>query len=102
MLGQWLPRFGAYAWPGNIRELENVVERLAVFCNEGETPNDTLLRSAVPELFAEEETTDLKGTSRSREQAHIRQVLAECGGDQGAAAKRLGISRTTLWRRLKA
>ncbi|MGD9788671.1 MAG: helix-turn-helix domain-containing protein, partial [Sulfuricellaceae bacterium] len=39
---------------------------------------------------------------RSRERAHIRQVLAECGGDQGMAAKRLGISRTTLWRRLKA
>ncbi len=105
MLAQWLPRFGAYAWPGNIRELENVVERLAVFCHEEDSADETLLRSAVPELFEGFAATggrDFKAASRSREQAHIRQVLAECGGDQGLAAKRLGISRTTLWRRLKA
>ncbi len=104
VLAKWLPHLTAYPWPGNIRELENVVERLTVFWGEEGAPDEALLKSAVPELFEGRNAppaADLKGASRSREQAYIRQVLAECGGDQGAAAKRLGISRTTLWRRLK-
>jgi len=105
LLNKLLPHLGAYRWPGNIRELENVIERIAVFCGEGETGLDgeNLLRSVVPELFSEEESAppELKHVARSGELSHIRKVLAECGGDQTEAAKRLGISRTTLWRRLK-
>lgn len=104
VLAKWLPALSAYSWPGNIRELENVAERLTVFCGEELASNEALLRSVVPELFEDRgmaPAADLKGASRSRELAHIRQVLADCGGDRGEAAKRLGISRTTLWRKLK-
>ncbi len=102
-----LPRLVAYAWPGNIRELENLSERIAVFLGaspDHEAARQTLLRTAIPELFGDEANApehELKHLARCTELLHIRQVLAECGGDQGKTAARLGISRTTLWRRLR-
>jgi propionate catabolism operon transcriptional regulator len=100
------PLLAAYRWPGNIRELENVIERIAVFYGAGDPTagEGEALRSVVPELFVRDEgsgTPDLGRIARSGEQAHIRAVLDECGGDRGAAAQRLGISRTTLWRKLR-
>jgi propionate catabolism operon transcriptional regulator len=98
------PRFAAYAWPGNIRELENLIERAAVFAT---TLADGRLDAATfdaiaPELCVDTTTAchELRAAGRDAEREHIRRVLAECAGDRGAAAKRLGISRTTLWRRL--
>ena len=44
----------------------------------------------------------LAGVARASQAEHIRRVLAECGGDRAAACHLLGISATTLWRRLKA
>ena len=84
-------------WPGNIRELENFVER-SVILSEG-----TVLRAPLQELapprFGE--------SSRSLEEAqkdHILRVLKECGGQIGGpngAAARLGLKRTTLQSKLK-
>lgn len=107
LLPPLLPRLIAYTWPGNIRELENLSERIAVFLgpkNHPEVSQYTLLRSVAPELFgadAVQPQPELRQVARGNELAHIHTVLAECGGDQGKAAQKLGISRTTLWRKLR-
>ncbi|MNC83367.1 Bacterial regulatory protein, Fis family [compost metagenome] len=44
---------------------------------------------------------DLRSLGKAAEAAHARQVLHACQGDQDEAARRLGVSRTTLWRRLR-
>ncbi|OGP35712.1 MAG: hypothetical protein A2X88_06530 [Deltaproteobacteria bacterium GWC2_65_14] len=106
-----LPYFTKYSWPGNIRELENVVERLAHYHVDRGLPNIVdipHLRSIIPEIFDEmppqdekkNDTSLLKSVSKATEAMHIERVVSECGGNYNEAAKKLGISRTTLWRRL--
>ncbi len=88
----------AYRWPGNIRELENLIER-AVILSRGailEVPLTELRESADPESGASE-------TLEAAERGHILRVLRDSGwilaGPRGAAA-RLGIKRTTLQARM--
>lgn len=117
------PRLQDYAWPGNIRELENVIERAAVAAQagarrSGQDPDH--LRALFPELFSPPDLVatgrslpDSQATSdpsesfatldrvhRNAETRHIQDVLQACGGRVEDAARKLGISRTTLWRRL--
>src|SRR5690606_4189949 len=103
----------AYAWPGNIRELENLIERAMVFHDshrEGSGAVLDELRSIAPELFSapgglaehgEPQHGKLRASRDVAESERIRAVLAECGGNRDKAATVLGISRTTLWRKLK-
>ncbi|HAT8015488.1 propionate catabolism operon regulatory protein PrpR [Citrobacter rodentium] len=86
-----------YRWPGNIRELRNMMERLALFLSvEPMPPLDAdLLRQLLPELAAVETAPALASSATPQE------VLAQFNGDKRAAARYLGISRTTFWRRLK-
>ncbi|HEX9306002.1 MAG TPA: sigma 54-interacting transcriptional regulator, partial [Anaeromyxobacter sp.] len=102
------PRLAAHAWPGNVRELENVLERIAVLFGAAgdEGPDEDELRAVVPELFAKRprrgtEGEGLRGMRRADERAHVLRVVADCGGSQIEAARRLGIGRTTLWRKLR-
>jgi hypothetical protein len=92
--------FSAYAWPGNVRELENVVER-ALIMTSGETlAADPAFLEAAPVLPA----VGPKATLAEAERAHIRAVLAECGGKisgKGNAADRLGLNRSTLQFKMK-
>ncbi|TXF09881.1 propionate catabolism operon regulatory protein PrpR [Pelomicrobium methylotrophicum] len=110
ILESLLPRLQAYSWPGNIRELENVLERVAVLyggLGVSVEPSEPLLRRIVPELFTDALAPlqapgrSLKALRKSAELAEIRRTIQECGGDQTAAAMRLGISKTTLWRKLR-
>lgn len=101
-----LPHLAGYDWPGNIRELENLIERAAVFAAataDGRLDNTTLA-AVMPELSGSKmealAQAPLRNAGREAERDHIRRVLAESGGDKAEAARRLGISRTTLWRRL--
>lgn len=93
-----LERFQAYDWPGNIRELQNVIERAVILC-EGDI-------FSVDETWLKPEARRLKGptvpfeTVRfEREKDMIERALADCGGriagPTGAAAK-LGLPRQTL------
>jgi formate hydrogenlyase transcriptional activator len=85
-----------WAWPGNIRELENFVERSVIL-----TPG-TVLQVPLSELHAEPAPEE-SGTLREKERDRILRALRECrgqlGGPQGAAA-RLGLKRTTLQSKL--
>ncbi len=95
-----------YAWPGNVRELENFVERIATY-DAGETQGTGVprerLRELIPEIYASEADAAVPTLASHRhetERQMIERVLEECGGDRTLAAKRLGIGRTTLWRKL--
>ncbi|NMK46451.1 sigma-54-dependent Fis family transcriptional regulator [Achromobacter sp. Bel] len=86
-----------YAWPGNVRELKNRIARAAVMAD------GAMLQSG--DLFPESklvEKPDLAATRFDAEQRAIQQAISESGGHMGQAARLLGISRTTLWKKLRA
>jgi propionate catabolism operon transcriptional regulator len=104
-----LPLLTSYDWPGNVRQMENVLERVAVLYGDEEVAasiDARQLRFVVPELFRERGGVDgkrgLAAVRQESEEAQIRRVLLECGGNRTRAARRLGIGRTTLWRKLGA
>jgi len=83
-----------YQWPGNIRELENAIERAMVVAQEPELrEQDFALRMPVQEHAAR--------TLEDVEKAHILEVLEECKGNQTVAAEVLDIDRVTLHNKLK-
>jgi transcriptional regulator with GAF, ATPase, and Fis domain len=89
-----------YDWPGNLRELENVMERLIVL-TEGarlglEFLPEQMLR-ILPHAEAGDETT-LEGAATALKRRMISEALRSEGGNKAAAAKRLGISRSYLHR----
>jgi PAS domain S-box-containing protein len=90
----------AYAWPGNIRELQNVIER-SVILTQG-TALDVPLAALAPAAAAVSPSGD--DAMEAVEREHMVRVLAECrwvlSGPAGAAA-RLGLKRTTLQSRMK-
>ena len=99
-----------YAWPGNVRELENLIERVLAYAGgaAAEAKAGEALRLMAPELFAAAHVhpavpvpVDLRSEAAQAERERIQQVLQACGGDRVEAARRLGISRTTLWRKLR-
>jgi propionate catabolism operon transcriptional regulator len=99
------PQLAAYAWPGNVRELRNVMERLALFLAaeplQALTP--AFLLSVAPELGAAPVLPAVAASAPAiPAQETVADVLARFNGQRDAAARHLGISRTTLWRRLKA
>jgi two-component system, NtrC family, response regulator HydG len=92
----------AYFWPGNVRELENAIERAAVFCKDGLILPEDLPSHIVHSRSMRDGAADpLTRTLEQMEQAHIHAVLELTGGNRTRAAKILGISPTTLWRKLK-
>ncbi len=95
----WLLR---HAWPGNVRELENALERGVVLARGERIEFDDLLVD--PEAEDQPSTADgagLQGFLDAAAAERIRAVLAEVGGVRVAAASRLGIDRTTLYRLMR-
>jgi transcriptional regulator with PAS, ATPase and Fis domain len=95
-----------YHFPGNVRELENIVERAVVLCREGYIPADCL----PPEVLdparhrvagdphpAQESEDPL----RAAEAQAIREALRQHDGHRRRTAEALGIDKTTLWRKMK-
>jgi propionate catabolism operon transcriptional regulator len=105
-----LPWLEGYAWPGNVRELENVLERIAVlYAHHAGVPDRVApedLRAVLPELFQgpaeRHDRADLRSARGAEETAVIQRVLGECDGNMTEAAKRLGVGRSTLYRKLRA
>lgn len=91
----------AYAWPGNIRELANVLER-AMILQRGErlSTSDLGLQPSRRILAGAAEETLL--SLKDMERQHIERVLAHTGGNVPEAAQILGMARRTLYDRLKA
>ncbi len=94
--------FLEYPWPGNVRELENAVER-AKICSKGEIIEESALPAEIRRRGSEipRSTGSFGDKGSGLETGRIKETLARCGGNRTAAAAQLGISRVTLWRRLK-
>lgn len=98
----------AYDWPGNIRELRNTIERSLVIKGD-EALSTKHLREHIVECYRmkevvarlPEETQDDEGLLESFERVFIKRILEEEHGNMTEAARKLGISRQTLYRKLK-
>ncbi|MCU1382474.1 MAG: DNA-binding protein Fis [Acidobacteria bacterium] len=94
----------SYSWPGNIRELQNLIERAVILANDGVLPNplpppDAAPTAAAPVSAAPDATT-LRGSERMLILNTLTAVGWVVGGSRGAAA-RLGMNRSTLIARMK-
>lgn len=89
------PRFLEYDWPGNIRELHNVIERFCV----NYTPGEDIPRSVAQALTFENFSSLPDAVSSGRRE--LEEALRLADGSRSAAAQILGISRTTLWRKMR-
>ena len=92
-----------YSWPGNIRELENVIQRAITL-----TRHEIILPEDLSNIMMEEENEDLidkgfrvKYTISQLEKEYIKRVLLEVGGNKSKAAEILGLDRKTLYRKLQ-
>jgi two-component system response regulator HydG len=88
-----------YAWPGNVRELENTVEHAVVLC-KGDEIEVADLPAAVQAAESSPGAVP-RSTLTENEKQHLRDILIECGWNKKLAAKRLGISRSTLYEKLR-
>ncbi|HZZ85953.1 MAG TPA: sigma-54 dependent transcriptional regulator [Anaeromyxobacteraceae bacterium] len=87
-----------YSWPGNIRELRNVLERAALLASGPVLgPDDLFFQPAAAAIPA----PDLALTLAEVERRHVAQVLAACNGKVDAAARSLGVPRSSLYQKLK-
>jgi DNA-binding NtrC family response regulator len=86
-----------YTWPGNIRQLQHLIERLTVLA-----PNERIDGEAVRDALTSTEPRDhAVDTLADAESEQIRRVLAATGGNKSRAAQILGIERKTLYRKLE-
>lgn len=110
ILYELLPHLEQYSWPGNVRELKSVIERLCILKDylfeRKSTPQqiDELLgivSQKAPDSVRIPSSGTLKQIVSQVENQVIQNVLASCSYDQEVAAQRLGIGKTTLWRKLR-
>jgi transcriptional regulator with PAS, ATPase and Fis domain len=93
----------AMPWKGNVRELENVIERAMILGNsEWITPEDLPeVRGATVHTHLPSAERNLKAAVRAYEKSHIERMLQETGGDRTRAAELLGLSRSSLYRKME-
>ncbi len=94
-----------YRWPGNVRELKNAIER-AVILTDGDVieAHNLPLELDRPAMTTDELAPLMDSADKSledMEQAYITRVLEKTKGNKSEAAEILGISRSTLWQKLK-
>jgi DNA-binding NtrC family response regulator len=96
-----IDRLTGFEWPGNVRQLQNEVQRAVLLCEGDEVDaadlSITKVRSSGEESF-DTNFTLLEGVERNA----IVQMLKETGGNKLETAKRLGIGRQTLYNKIKA
>jgi len=93
-----LRALSGYAWPGNVRELKNAIEFAAIRCAGDEIQPEDL----PPEIVAARDPACRTSARQdpAEEKASIIEVLSKCDGNRSEAARVLGISRATFYRRL--
>ena len=85
-----------YSWPGNVRELENVLERAIILCTDGRiTPTD------LPADIKSGNKAEAGQTLDVLERNHIIKILDQTGGNKTQAAKILGVTKKTLYHKLR-
>jgi DNA-binding NtrC family response regulator len=98
LISSTLSKLKNYDWPGNVRELQHMVERAVILCESDILqPHDFVLRDA------ENRISEMQFDNynlESVEKTIIRKVLAQCEGNVTKAAEELGLTRTSLYRRM--
>jgi DNA-binding NtrC family response regulator len=92
-----LKAMSGYTWPGNVRQLQHLIERLSILAPEGKV-DDAAVRDAIDAAETRENASE---TLADTETEQIRRVLAATGGNKSQAAKVLGIERKTLYRKIE-
>ena len=86
-----------YSWPGNVRQLQHMLERLTILAPQGRI-DEAAVKEAIELTEPRDNPSD---TLADTEAEQIRRVLAATGGNKSRAAKILGIERKTLYRKLE-
>ncbi len=90
-----------YAWPGNIRELRNVIERVAV-TQDGDVIGRDEVSASLPSARPEQERNErLSASLAGEEERLIREALQNAAGNVSAAARVLGLERSHLYKKMK-
>ncbi|MCB2228724.1 MAG: sigma 54-interacting transcriptional regulator [Desulfarculaceae bacterium] len=92
-----MERLLAYSWPGNVRELINALEFAFVLCPGGLIGAEHL----PPRIAGSEPAAPGRRGRPALERSRLVEVLRQCGGNQSQAARVLGVSRVTVWKRIK-
>jgi transcriptional regulator with PAS, ATPase and Fis domain len=96
----FLAQLKRYDWPGNTREMKNIIERTLIL-----TEKEILTPDLLPyEMFIPQQTAsseDFDGSMEELEKLHIRKILTLAKGNKTKAAERLGIGIPTLYRKMK-
>lgn len=93
-----LDKLCSYTWPGNIRELKHTIEKSVILCESSTIkPEDLYLSAGV----STHKTGKITHKLTNMEKNAIARVIEECRGNYSVAAKMLGISRTTLYAKIK-
>ncbi len=102
---QAVEKFLAYSWPGNARELQNVIERALILCREDQIQPSHLLFDLAQPRTRPNNLPDGNSIGqfnlKNVEYEEIQRVLRECDGNKSKASEKLGIARSTLWRKLR-
>lgn len=97
----------SHAWPGNIRELRNTIERVCYLCSDDTIAASDLTLSGSPASRiaggapSGEYDTSLTDATKQFQVAHIDAAIAACGGNMTDAAARLGLHRSNLYRKMR-
>jgi PAS domain S-box-containing protein len=91
----------AHDWPGNIRELENVIERAFIMCRSGKIGMEHLPPDFTGHVDNTENGQDMKSARRSLEARTIAEAIRRNNFNRQAAARELGIHKSTLFRKIK-
>ena len=90
-----------YPWRGNVRELENVVERALIFADGHPVALRDLAFVAGPISDSDVASLNLRDAAREFERQHVLKVLATFGNNKAEAAQALGIGLSSLYRKLE-
>lgn len=96
-------KFDAYSWPGNLRELRNVIKRCVLLSPGKRIELDTLPEEIIygSDPGEEDRKDSLRGAAHEAERERILEVLSETGNNKSKAARILNIDRKTLYNKLK-
>jgi DNA-binding NtrC family response regulator len=92
-----LKAMGEYSWPGNIRQLQHMMERLTILAAGGRI-DAAAVKQAIEQMDTRDQASESLADTESEQ---IRRVLAATNGNKSRAAKILGIERKTLYRKLE-
>jgi DNA-binding NtrC family response regulator len=86
-----------YSWPGNIRQLQHMMERMTILAPDGRI-DDAAVRQSIEQMDSRDHASDSLADTEAEQ---IRRVMAATNGNKSRAAKVLGIERKTLYRKLE-